>query len=117
MTMGELFALCGVATIPVALVAAGILRVTLAKSVLRFVLRCLYRVQVQGVEHVRGALPKAVIAANHASFLDGLLLGAFLPGDPIFAVDTFIAKKFAMRLPLLVVFTTGCVPRHTYIFT
>ena len=29
-----------------------------------------------------------MIAANHASFLDGLLLGAFLPGEPIFAVDT-----------------------------
>ena len=94
LTMGELFALCGLATIPVALVAAWILRVTLAKSVLRFVLRRLYRVQVHGVEHVRGALPKAVIAANHASFLDGLLLGAFLPGNPIFAVDTFIAKKW-----------------------
>jgi 1-acyl-sn-glycerol-3-phosphate acyltransferase len=38
-------------------------------------------------------LPRAVIAANHASFLDGLLLGAFLPGDPIFAVDTYIAKE------------------------
>jgi acyl-[acyl-carrier-protein]-phospholipid O-acyltransferase/long-chain-fatty-acid--[acyl-carrier-protein] ligase len=35
-----------------------------------------------------------VIAANHASFLDGLLLGAFLPGDPIFAVDTLIAKQW-----------------------
>jgi acyl-[acyl-carrier-protein]-phospholipid O-acyltransferase/long-chain-fatty-acid--[acyl-carrier-protein] ligase len=40
------------------------------------------------------ALPHAVIAANHASFLDGLLLGAFLPGDPIFAVDTYVAKQW-----------------------
>ena len=39
------------------------------------------------------AMPHAVIAANHASFLDGLLLGAFLPGEPIFAVDTLIAKQ------------------------
>ncbi len=94
LTMGALFALCGLATIPVAMVAAWILRRALAKSLLRFALRRLYRVQIEGVEHVRGALPKAVIAANHASFLDGLLLGAFLPGDPIFAVDTQIAKKW-----------------------
>ncbi len=94
LTMGALFALCGLATIAVAVVAAWILRRALAKTMLRLALRLLYRVQVQGVEHVRGALPKAVIAANHASFLDGLLLGAFLPGDPIFAVDTYIAKKW-----------------------
>ena len=94
LTMGELFGLCGLVTIPVALAAAWILRRTLAKSLVRLILRVLYRVQVDGVEHARAALPHAVIAANHASFLDGLLLGAFLPGDPIFAVDTLIAKKW-----------------------
>ena len=75
-TMGQLFALCGLLTVPVALVAAWILRRTMAKSLLRLILRILYRVQVEGLEHARAALPKAVIAANHASFLDGLLLGA-----------------------------------------
>ena len=97
MTMGELFALCGIVTIPVAMAAAWILRRTLAKQALRMLLRLLYRVEVHGVEHAQAALPHAVIAANHASFLDGLLLGAFLPGDPIFAVDTHIAKKWWAR--------------------
>ena len=46
-------------------------------------------------------MPKAVIAANHASFLDGLLLGAFLPGDPIFAVDTQISQQWWAK-PFLV---------------
>ena len=61
---------------------------------MRLILKLLYRVQVEGLEHARSAMPHAVIAANHASFLDGLLLGAFMPGDPIFAVDTFIAKQW-----------------------
>jgi acyl-[acyl-carrier-protein]-phospholipid O-acyltransferase/long-chain-fatty-acid--[acyl-carrier-protein] ligase len=100
-TMGELFGLCGVLTVPVALIAAWILRRTLAKSLLRFILRALYGVKVEGLEHARAALPKAVIAANHASFLDGLLLGAFLPGDPIFAVDTMISKQWWAK-PFLV---------------
>ena len=100
-TMGQLFALCGLLTMPVALVAAWILRRTMAKSLLRLILRILYRVQVEGLEHARAALPKAVIAANHASFLDGLLLGAFLPGDPIFAVDTLISKQWWAK-PFLV---------------
>jgi acyl-[acyl-carrier-protein]-phospholipid O-acyltransferase/long-chain-fatty-acid--[acyl-carrier-protein] ligase len=95
--MGELFALCGLATIVVALIAAWILRRTLALHAVRFVLRALYRVKVEGLEHARAAMPHAVIAANHASFLDGLLLGAFLPGDAIYAVDVQIAKKWWAR--------------------
>ena len=67
------------------------------------VLRLLYRVEVDGLEHAQAALPHAVIAANHTSFLDGILLGAFLPGEPIFAVDTQIARKWWARpLTLLV---------------
>ena len=101
MSMGELFGLCGIATLPVAFISAWILRRTLARSLVRLVLRLLYRVEVEGLEHVRAAMPRAVIAANHASFLDGLLLGAFLPGDPIFAVDTFIARQWWAK-PFLV---------------
>jgi acyl-[acyl-carrier-protein]-phospholipid O-acyltransferase/long-chain-fatty-acid--[acyl-carrier-protein] ligase len=94
LTMGELFALVGFTTFPVAVYSAWVVRRALLKSVMRVILRLLYRVEVEGIEHARDAMPHAVIAANHASFLDGLLLGAFLPGDPIFAVDTFIAKKW-----------------------
>jgi len=103
LSMGQLFGLCGVATFPVAIIAAWILRRTLAKSLVRFVLRLLYRVEVDGLEHARAALPRAVIAANHASFLDGLLLGAFLPGDPIFAIDTVIARQWWAKPFLLFV--------------
>lgn len=97
MTMDMLFAVCGAATIGAAVVAAWILRRTIVKSVMRLILRLVYRVRVEGLEHVRAARSHAVIVANHASFLDGLLLGAFLPGDPIFAVDTQIAKKWWAR--------------------
>jgi acyl-[acyl-carrier-protein]-phospholipid O-acyltransferase/long-chain-fatty-acid--[acyl-carrier-protein] ligase len=103
LTMGELFAVCGFTTLPVAVYAAWVVRRSMAKGVMRLVLRLLYRVQVDGLEHARAAMPHAVIAANHASFLDGLLLGAFLPGDPIFAVDTFIAKQWWAKPFLAVV--------------
>ena len=101
MTMAELFALCGWGTVPVAIVAAWILRRDVVKTVVRTVLRLLYRVEVHGLDTARAAFPRAVVAANHASFLDGLLLGAFLPGDPVFAVDTFIARQWWAR-PFLV---------------
>jgi acyl-[acyl-carrier-protein]-phospholipid O-acyltransferase/long-chain-fatty-acid--[acyl-carrier-protein] ligase len=94
LTMGELFALVGFTTFPVAAYSAWVVRRALFKGVMRLILRLLYRVEVEGLDHAKSAMPHAVIAANHASFLDGLLLGAFLPGDPIFAVDTFIAKTW-----------------------
>ena len=103
MTMGQVLGVCGLATIPVILITAWIVRRAITKSIVRVVLRILYRVEVEGIEHVRAALPHAVIAANHASFLDGLLLGAFLPGDPIFAVDTHIAQRWWAKPFLAVV--------------
>jgi acyl-[acyl-carrier-protein]-phospholipid O-acyltransferase/long-chain-fatty-acid--[acyl-carrier-protein] ligase len=103
MTMGELFGVGGLATIPVAFIAAWVVRRSMAKGLMRLILRLLYRVQVEGLEHARAAMPHAVIAANHASFLDGLLLGAFLPGDPIFAVDTVISKQWWAKPFLAVV--------------
>jgi acyl-[acyl-carrier-protein]-phospholipid O-acyltransferase/long-chain-fatty-acid--[acyl-carrier-protein] ligase len=95
--MGQLFALCGLATLVVAAIAAWILRRTLVRHAVRLVLKILYRVEVEGLEHARAAMPHAVIAANHASFLDGLLLGAFLPDGAIYAVDVQIAKQWWAR--------------------
>ena len=80
LTMGELFALCGFATIPVAVSPRGSCAARSPRGVMRLDPALLYRVEVEGLEHARAAMPHAVIAANHASFLDGLLLGAFLPG-------------------------------------
>src|SRR3546814_7294114 len=44
----------------------------------------------------------AVVVVNHVSFLDGLLLAAFLPGKPTFAVHTRIARAWWVKpfLPL-----------------
>ncbi|MBL8699909.1 MAG: acyl-[ACP]--phospholipid O-acyltransferase [Alphaproteobacteria bacterium] len=94
LSMRELFGLCGAATVVVALAAAWILRWTLLKQLIRLVLRVAYRVELEGLENIAAAGPRAVISANHASFLDGMLLGAFLPGRPVFAVDTFIAQRW-----------------------
>jgi acyl-[acyl-carrier-protein]-phospholipid O-acyltransferase/long-chain-fatty-acid--[acyl-carrier-protein] ligase len=103
LSMASLFALCGALTLPVVVYAAWRLRRVLLQRLVRSALRLLYRVEVEGLEHAQAALPHAVIAANHTSFLDGILLGAFLPGDPIFAIDTQIARKWWARpLTLLV---------------
>jgi acyl-[acyl-carrier-protein]-phospholipid O-acyltransferase/long-chain-fatty-acid--[acyl-carrier-protein] ligase len=40
---------------------------------------------------------RAVVVVNHVSFLDGLLLAAFLPSKPTFAIHTRIAKAWWVR--------------------
>jgi acyl-[acyl-carrier-protein]-phospholipid O-acyltransferase/long-chain-fatty-acid--[acyl-carrier-protein] ligase len=70
------------------------------KTVVRAILSALYDVEVRGEEHVEEAGERRVIVANHTSFLDGLVIAAFLPGDPVFAVDTLIARQWWVK-PLL----------------
>lgn len=73
--------------------------VTMLKSVLRILLKLLFRVEVLGDP---GALrhPRTLIVANHESFLDGVLLWAFLPVDPVFVVHSQIASRPLFRFLL-----------------
>ncbi|MBS1170459.1 MAG: aas [Burkholderiaceae bacterium] len=68
---------------------------TLIRPILRPILlvlcKLLFRVEVKSANPDFG-VPKLLIVANHESFLDGLLLGLFLPVDPIFVVNTRIAQ-------------------------
>ncbi len=79
---------------------------TILRPILRPVLyllcRILYRVEVKSANPDFGA-PRLVIVANHESFLDGLLLGLFLPIDPIFVVNTQIARFSVFRCVLAMV--------------
>ncbi len=69
------------------------------KGFLRVLLRALFRVQVSGDASVF-ANPKTLVVANHESFLDGLLLGLFLPIDAVFVVHTQIANRPLFRILL-----------------
>jgi acyl-[acyl-carrier-protein]-phospholipid O-acyltransferase/long-chain-fatty-acid--[acyl-carrier-protein] ligase len=66
----------------------------------RIVLRLAYRVDLRGAEHLATAGERVVIVPNHVSYLDGPLIAAFLPGDPMFAIDTAQAAKWWAK-PLL----------------
>ncbi len=49
-------------------------------------------VRVAGLEHV--ARGNAVLTVNHASYADGLILAAVLPGTPVFAAKKELAAQF-----------------------
>jgi acyl-[acyl-carrier-protein]-phospholipid O-acyltransferase / long-chain-fatty-acid--[acyl-carrier-protein] ligase len=71
-----------------------------AKFLLRGLLRLVYGVQVEGMEHYHQTGERALIVANHTSLLDGLLLYAWLPETPTFAINTRIAEDRKFK-PLL----------------
>jgi acyl-[acyl-carrier-protein]-phospholipid O-acyltransferase/long-chain-fatty-acid--[acyl-carrier-protein] ligase len=66
----------------------------------RIALRLAYRVEVRGLEHLDAVGERVVIVPNHVSYLDGPLVAAFLPGYPMFAIDTAQAARWWAR-PLL----------------
>ena len=63
------------------------------KIILRCLLRVLYRVEVTGMEHYHQAGKRVLIVANHISLLDGILLYAWLPDTPRFAINTQVATR------------------------
>ncbi len=69
----------------------------LIKFLLRGLLRLLYSVEVEGLEHYNEAGDRVLIIANHTSLLDSLLLYAWLPETPTFAINTNIAAKKSFR--------------------
>jgi acyl-[acyl-carrier-protein]-phospholipid O-acyltransferase / long-chain-fatty-acid--[acyl-carrier-protein] ligase len=69
----------------------------LVKALLQSLLKLCYRVEVRGLENMAKAGDKAVIVVNHVSFLDAVLLAAYLPKKPTFAIDTYIARQWWVR--------------------
>ncbi|HQA12155.1 MAG TPA: bifunctional acyl-ACP--phospholipid O-acyltransferase/long-chain-fatty-acid--ACP ligase, partial [Zoogloea sp.] len=70
----------------------------LIKGLMRHIAELLFRVRVNG--DLPDGCKRLLIVANHESFLDGLLLGLFLPLDPVFVVHTGVVRNPLFRLVL-----------------
>ncbi|MBK7849023.1 MAG: hypothetical protein IPJ73_18970 [Zoogloea sp.] len=68
------------------------------KAVLRALSVLMFRVKVSGRPPANP--DRLLIVANHESFLAGLLLGLFLPLDPVFVVHTGVVRNPVFRLLL-----------------
>ena len=87
----------GFATLAIALISCWLLPETIFKALIRAVLTTLYRIEVKGAENMPRPGERAVVVVNHVSFLDGLLLAAFLPGKPTFAIHSRIAQAWWVK--------------------
>jgi acyl-[acyl-carrier-protein]-phospholipid O-acyltransferase/long-chain-fatty-acid--[acyl-carrier-protein] ligase len=86
-----LLGVLGVANLAVSIYMVWLIPESVIQTVVRLVLRIIFRVRVRGSGNFPASGPRLVIA-NHTSWLDAALLSAFLPEPPIFAVDTQIAR-------------------------
>ncbi|MBF0427710.1 MAG: bifunctional acyl-ACP--phospholipid O-acyltransferase/long-chain-fatty-acid--ACP ligase [Magnetococcales bacterium] len=69
---------------------------SLIRFFLRLLAKILFRVRVEGNTPLIDT-SRLLIVANHESFLDGLLLGLFLPFNPVFIVHTSVERSWFFR--------------------
>ena len=97
-TIPQLFLTIGVLNGFVAAYICKLLPEEVVKNIGRQIFRLMYRVEIKGEENIAKAGDKAVIVANHVSYLDGPILASFWPGSPSFAINTQIADKWWARI-------------------
>ena len=88
----ELFFAFALMNAVVAIYICKLLPDYLFKSFLQGVFKLLYKVEVKGLENFEKAGDRVVIVSNHVALLDPPLLAAFIPGKPMFAVNSFVAE-------------------------
>ena len=74
------------------------LHLRVIKTVLGFLVRRIFRVQLSGLENLTEAGMGRVLMVNHPSSLDPLLLATLLPGQINFVINYFVAMRWWVRL-------------------
>ncbi len=65
-------------------------------ALLRLISKLLFRVKIRGMENAPSN-GKILVVANHESFLDGLLIGLFLPFRATFVIHTSVLNNWLFR--------------------
>ncbi len=68
------------------------------KAFIRWLLTKFYKVELKGTEHFKHFSERTLVIANHTSFLDAVLLYAYLPVTTTFAINTYVARSWIGRL-------------------
>lgn len=102
-TIPQIFLSVALANGVVALYICSLLPETLIRSLLRAVLKLLFRVEIHHLERFEAAGDRVLIVANHTSFLDAVLIAVFLPEKLHFAINTHFATLWWMKPVLALV--------------
>lgn len=89
----------------VAIYICKIIPQAVVKSFVNWFFRVFYHAEIKNLENYKNAGDRVIIIANHTSFIDVLLLAAFLPDTLTFAINTEVAKKWWLKPVLRLVET------------
>ncbi len=103
MSVNQVFLAVALVNGVVALFICRLLPDVLVRSALHWLFQTFYKVKVVGMENYVKAGTRVVIVSNHSSFLDAALLAVYLPDKLTFAIDTYTAKSWWIRLFLMLV--------------
>jgi len=90
-------AVLGIANLAVAPVVSRVIRASIARDVAWLLMRSLFRVRIEGLEHLPRDRRPRIMAANHVSLLDAVLILSVLGDDVVFAIDTQIARRWWVK--------------------
>jgi acyl-[acyl-carrier-protein]-phospholipid O-acyltransferase/long-chain-fatty-acid--[acyl-carrier-protein] ligase len=96
-TLSTLFVAIGAANLLVAVAILRTMPTSPMRDLLSVIFRAFYRIEITGLDNVAKAGPNAIIALNHVSFLDAAVALSFLEREPVFAIDSTIAKHWWVK--------------------
>ena len=111
-TVPEVFLTIAILNAGVAVYITRLLPGALAKAFIVWLLEMLYRVEVEGLKHFREAGDKVLIVANHQSFLDAVLIAAYVPDDLTFAINTYVRRNRLVKFFLSLAKTLSIDPAN-----
>ena len=82
------------------------------RRIIKFICDKLYKVEVKGIDNFHKAGKRAVIVANHISYIDPALLAVYLPDRLTFAINTYVAQEWWVKPFLKVVKTYTVDPNN-----
>ena len=77
-----------------------LVKIILNKKLVAFILKYFAKVKVMGLDNIKDLQGKYIFITNHNSFIDAILLWAFIPEELCFTINPIIAKKWYIK-PLL----------------
>jgi acyl-[acyl-carrier-protein]-phospholipid O-acyltransferase / long-chain-fatty-acid--[acyl-carrier-protein] ligase len=97
MSVRMIYLLLGILNLGVVAYLITLLPQTIFASVVRWLFRFFYQVEIKGMENYHAAGKKVLIVPNHTSFLDGPMLSAFLPERAAFAINTYVSRAWWVK--------------------
>jgi acyl-[acyl-carrier-protein]-phospholipid O-acyltransferase/long-chain-fatty-acid--[acyl-carrier-protein] ligase len=92
-----LFIGTGITTLIVAAIIGKTMPTRPKLDLLSIFFRAFYRMEVRGQDNLIKAGLNPIVALNHVSFLDAAVAMSLLASDPIFAIDSGIAKRWWVK--------------------